>query len=447
MCNRTALQTGQRTTAGSRVEWTGMSNNGSACVQLTRLFREEIPMTTILDQTQDLSGTETHRLTSIYSPPDFVKSASYAQLCGDPEQMLPHLYADPAARLYPCHSAAATWMSALFFMDKRAAFDDAYADRVTNRLAQAARYFHIEQPVSALVEKMAADIADGTLRLADEDFMLVWEGNGYKERHYPLRNAQEVKVASAWFARYRDEFAFADRQRMAARLLEKAASYGVSVAEDESLHRTAGYGHCAAKDIAAMLEKRATLTQRSHPALSQGLRELARLVEEAPPQARDQGIRIKIAAIVDDFDRETHLIRNYGDGGLERPEDVLFQVTEKQATDFANQHVALANGTVYEKAALQALSLDTVREWMGDELAAAVETGGLFVDHEKLATILATLPIPDATMFDRMADAVGVFPYARDKAAVEQGLTADDMQAMADFYKMAYAPTGQPDVQ
>ena len=75
-------------------------------------------------------------------------------------------------------------MSALFFMDKRAAFDDAYADRVTNRLAQAARYFHIEQPVSALVEKMAADSADGTLRLADEDFMLVWEGNGYKERHY-----------------------------------------------------------------------------------------------------------------------------------------------------------------------------------------------------------------------------------------------------------------------
>ena len=75
----------------------------------------------ILDHTQDLSGVETHRLTSLYAPPEFVKTASHEQLYGPEGGGLPnHVFADPVHRLYPCHTKAATWMSCLFFMDKMA---------------------------------------------------------------------------------------------------------------------------------------------------------------------------------------------------------------------------------------------------------------------------------------------------------------------------------------
>ena len=72
-----------------------------------------------LDQTQDISGRETHRLTALFPPPDFVKSASQDRVAGG-DNLQRHMYADPLAKLYPCHTAPATWMSALFFEDKRA---------------------------------------------------------------------------------------------------------------------------------------------------------------------------------------------------------------------------------------------------------------------------------------------------------------------------------------
>ena len=59
---------------------------------------------TVLDHTQDLSGVETHRLTSLYEPPEFVKKADGERLYGNAETLPQHVYADPLGRLYPCHT-------------------------------------------------------------------------------------------------------------------------------------------------------------------------------------------------------------------------------------------------------------------------------------------------------------------------------------------------------
>ena len=42
-------------------------------------------MEVVLDQAKDRTGQELHRITSLYSPPDFVKHASYSNICGDPK--------------------------------------------------------------------------------------------------------------------------------------------------------------------------------------------------------------------------------------------------------------------------------------------------------------------------------------------------------------------------
>ena len=80
-------------------------------------------MDVVLDQVQDVTGREIHRLTSLYTPPDFVKSASHDSICGNAQSLPNNVYADPRYRRYPCHTAAATWMSAAFFAEKQGSYN------------------------------------------------------------------------------------------------------------------------------------------------------------------------------------------------------------------------------------------------------------------------------------------------------------------------------------
>jgi hypothetical protein len=389
----------------------------------------------VLDHTQDLSGAEQHRLTSLYPPPAFVKAAAHDRLCGDPEKTAAHSYADQANRQFPCHTAPATWMSALFFFDKQAQLQSARAEVIEKRIKVAAHYFNIGQIIEDLQTKIAADAQ------ADDDFALVWVSDDSKERHYPLRNPAEIKTAAAWFTQFRDEFHFHDRNRIAEKILEKAAAHQVPLDESEMLACTAGRGYCAGSTIAGMLEKRGDLVARTHGEHAREVRALAHIVRQNHTDVRDHAFRMKMAAVVDMFDRDTKLNRMYDDGGLERPEEVLFQVTEKAASDFLNAHVQMTSGTIYEKTAFEALDREVVSRWMGTELADEV-CNGTQVDPTKLAVIAATLPRPDAEMFDRMASEAGVNVFARDKAAMDSGLTRSDLLDLANQYEHEPALAG-----
>jgi len=392
-------------------------------------------MTVVLDHTQDLSGKETHRLTSLYAPPEFVKEASHDRLHGNPETLPAHAYGDATERVYPCHSAPATWMSALFFFDKKAELNPVRAEAVEERIMKSAQYFNILPQIEELKTKVSHDARHDMNRLPDSDFALVWvDEDGHKERNYPIRNPNEVKMAADWFGRYRDEFTFPDRQRIAGKIMEKASQHMVPLDNAEDISKSAGFGYCSAQDIKLMLEKRANLVARSHPDYAQEVRSLAALVEQRGSDVRDHDYRCKLAATMDMFDRQTGLARMYDEGGLERPEEVLFQVTEKAASNFIDEHLSMTSGTIYEKQALEAMDAEHIRKWMGSEFADEVTVGGLMPDVEKMAIIAATLPRNDAEMFDRMAAEAGVPIYARDKAAQAQGLSTEELIGLAQQY-------------
>jgi len=396
---------------------------------------------TILDHTQDLTGSEQHRLTNLYQPPEFVKQASHEAVYGDPEALAPSVYALMADRCYPCHTKAATWMSALFFADKRRELTPTVAETVEQRLRKSASYWKIQPEVDALWEKMAAEVAAGVAQLPDSDFALVWEDEGgHKDRKYPLRNTEEVKMASDWFGRFHEEFAFGDKHQMASKILLKADELGAGVENSELLHKCAGYGYCAAEEAAKAWEKRAHLVQTSAPDYSAEALQVAQVVRSATFEARDQGKRIKMAELMDQFDRQTNLDALYGEsGGLERPEDVLFGITEKVASSFVKDHIQTTTGAIYEKQALERLSLEDVQQWMGDEMAEEVSAGGIYIDHEKLADVTPTLPRPEAEMFEKMTRAVGVPVFAREKAAFDQGMSRDEMETLAAEYGQEHA--------
>lgn len=390
-------------------------------------------MTTLpLDHAHDVNGQETHRLTTLFPAPDFVKNASTDRLVGDPEKLPRHIYADQHNKLYPCHTAPATWMSALFFNDKRAQFDEKTAAGIEERIQKAAKYFGIAGLITDL-EKTAANFRDIVLEdLDDDDWGLVWfDGAGRKDRHWPMRNANEVKFAAAHFAKYRDEFTFADRHQIATKILTKAAAYSADLGDaGEALVLAAGHGMCAAKTASDLLRSRAMLAKRSHAELAAGLEKLAAVVDQNPEQARTEEVRLKLAAAVDEFDRATHLCRLYNEGGLPRPEEVLFAVTEKAARDFMEQNVETTTGNVYALADLEKLAVDDVREWLGDDFADAVTAGGVFIDRDKLAAIVPTLDRGMAASLDRLLQEKNV------DAVVKQA-AADTLLPLDRLYELA----------
>lgn len=388
----------------------------------------------IIDQACDLSGKVQFRLTQLYNPPEFVKTAGHNQLHGDAETLQSHVYAWPLKKLFPCHTKAATWMSTLFYADQRNSVEPATAALIEQNLTKSAEYWQILPDVRALLTKVAEDSKLGLTKLADSDFALVWTAGGVKERHYPLRNATEVKTAATWFNQHRDEFNFDDKHLMATRILEKAAEFGCRLDDREILERLAGFGYCAAEAAAQAWEKRANLLRSTLPDYAAEAVKLASTIRTATFEARDQGRRVKMANLMEQFDQQTGLCKLYGQG-LERPEDVLFQITEKTASDFLRDHVVTTNGAVYEKTALERLDIDTVRQWLGEDTADAF--GGFSLDVEKMAEILPTLPRPDAEMFEKMTQASGIPVFAREKASAAQGFTLDELHELAKAYQPA----------
>lgn len=390
----------------------------------------------VFDQSLDLSGAEQYRLTSLFLPPGYVKEASHDQLCGDAEALPPHVYAIPGRRLYPCHTKAATWMSALFFGNKQASLAAHQQEVGKTAILAAAGHFGILPQVEELLNKIATAGDVSAVVEPDSAYALVWTDDaGQKYRRYPIRNGEEVKVASAYFAKHRDEFVYGDRRRIATKILEKAADFSQPLPEAEMLARSAGFGYSAGTTMADAWQKRATLLKSSAPEFSREAGIMAERIRTNPPGSRDPDVMEKMAGLLDDFDRHpaTKLVQLY-DKGLERPEDTLYQITEKTASDFVAQHVELVTGSVYAKDTLGQLKLATIREWLGDEVGNAVKTPSGAVDIEKLADVASVLPRPDAAMFDRMAAACSIEPRVVQKAAAFQGLTPDELKDLSAAY-------------
>lgn len=385
-----------------------------------------------IDQTRDISGRETHRLFSLYPAPDFVKNANHEARCGDAETLPRHMYADPFNKLYPCHSSAATWLSAAFFADKHAADNNEKVAAVKNNIIKSAAYFGIAGSVTDLFSKAEKNAASDLAQLPDDDFAVVWTTDaGTRDRHWPLRNSAEVKMAAAQFGKYRDEFTFQDRHKIAERILDKAFEYNTDVGDaQDALLLAAGRGACAAKTASELVRTRAQLLRRAHPQYSGELAKLAELIDGNPTEARSAEFRIKLAGVIDGVDRETHLTRMYDNGGLPRAEEVLFAVTEKVANDFMSAHVQTTTGNVYALSDLEKLAVDDVRDYLGEDFADAVSAGGVYMDRSKLAAIVPTLDRGMASTLDRLLQDKNVTAAVK-TAAAEPLLSYDKLIELA----------------
>jgi hypothetical protein len=372
------------------------------------------------DQSGDVNGQALHRLVKLYGAPDFVKAASSDAINYTSEDKNPNAFADAASLSFPCHTAPATYVSMLYLLDNENSLGKK-ASHIKDRIVKAAEYFGIKGHISKLVEKHAAASSVDLNKLGDDKFAyVVVYDNGVKERHLPIRNSSEVKAASAYLQKYRDEFVYSDRVKMAQRILKSGMLDQLEETDKTYLFKQAGAALGSAKNAANMLFKRAVALRRLGKDLNlqQGLAKAAEACLHNISFTHTMAGMQKIATLIDNVDREFKLQKM---SSLGKPED-LFSFTVKQASEVANDSVQLTTGSIYKKSDLSALPSEGLRDILGEDFINRVSTGGLMVDTEKLAEELRTLPRGDAKLFERLAESASVRPFAKEASAKRDAL-------------------------
>lgn len=389
----------------------------------------------IWDQTQDVSGADTHVIFSVTDVPQFVKAANEDQLRGD-EKLAGHMYGDSIKRRFPTHTPAATWLSTAFLHMKAAEYEPAYIKRVQTVLDKAASFWGILPAIRKVQDEITKEAADQLTQLADDAFALVWKyDDGSVERNYPLRNRSEVEKAAQWFCTYRDDFEFNDRNMIAGRIIEKAAAFDLQLPADqeEVLQKTAGNGVSPVADVCESLNNRAGQLYTRNSLIANEFSKIASALEQEPALL-DKAARLELAQYMDTVDRRYGLARDYG-VVLERPEDSLFGITQKIAQELENAHVRSSSGAIYEKAAFERINTNDLEDWMGTSFHDTYAIGGALVDTEKLAAALPELSPEDAQMFDKLASVSGISPVAFDRRR-EPGMTEQEKAELATLYSL-----------
>lgn len=388
-------------------------------------------MMKILDQSGDSNGQKLYRIVQSFTAPDHIKSASSEQIyAGD--ELPATCFADPAARQFPIHTKEAAWVSYAFLLNSHEELTKESFEQLDRRLKEAGELYGIRDELEAMQQEFDKQASLPDVGLLDEDFALAWEmPNGDKERRFPLRNAVEVKEAAAYLEKYRDDLPYKVRRQMAERILDKAADYSADIKHKRQfLEKQAGLGWCSAEDTSKLLQERSEQLGSLYPDISEQFSKSAAACLEDKANARDIGRLGKLACLISDIDRSYGLDRKYG-AGVRRPEDVLFAITIKSATDYLDEHCSTTSGCIYKVADFARLPLDTVRTVFGDDMAAAVSDGDLLLSPTKLAEQAHALPKPDAELLDRLLAEVGVRPIGKEASAQSSWLDQETLKELA----------------
>jgi hypothetical protein len=382
------------------------------------------------DQVSDRSGAELFRLSQRYEFPDFVKQASLDTV--RPRELAITAYGDPRNKDFPCDTAASTWLSSLFFQEKRAEYHPKDQARIQSNIDSYAVYHKCKLAVDRMRGRWEELHKEAESRLPDSAYAYVMTlENGTKDRHLRITNTLETKAAADWLETYRDRIPYSDRRKIALRILEKAAQYGAGLGKQaEFIERQAGRGVCEPAEVVSMIKGRAQYAKNA--IVSDGIIKLAQSVEKTPRQALHPDSLIKLAETMDQIDQGLGLIGRYAEG-ISRPEDVIFKATFSKVASDVQSVVATTSGRIYSKNDFKKLALDDVRDLYGSDFAEQVRSG-LDVDPEKMAELVHTLPRPDAELLDTLMGDHGIQPVMHKAAAEQIRFTESQWAEMARAY-------------
>ena len=368
---------------------------------------------------RDPLGTEFHKIKATYNVPPFVKSANQKDLRpeGTPEELY-RVCADPVNLTYPCHTKAATWLSAAFLAEDYEKLPPHYRTYVGNRIEKFAKFFGIETDVQNIVTERTQTVktASASARIPADWYAVEMESDGQKQYAGAMLDQNGVKKAAQWLFMNRHAMPLHQCSSIAQRIYKRAAALGMPEApEREKLERIIGFGFNDNDRISQALVKRAELGRSADPELSRTLVQMAQIFQSDPPEIGSE-VMFKTACFIDEFDHRTGLSAMRSRGELPLPEEVIYQHTLKSMEKYASSNLKLQNGSIYSLDAVSKLDRDAFEGRFGSDLANECYSGFDF-NKEAAAAILPTLPRPMADQLSQELTRIGVKPDHQEKAA------------------------------
>lgn len=348
------------------------------------------------------------RLAQLYPFPDFVKNASVDE-CR--RNSIPGSidYADPVHRDFPTHTPAATYVSAVYLLDKQASMPTARFHSVREALRKAASHHGIQVAIDRLEKAHEELKKEAQVELPDDCYAFVEKTASGVVRKMRLANTLDVKQAASWILKHRDQIPWRDRCKMASRVLDRGEILGVDFGDLEApLERQAGFGGGDPKKIATMLRKRAAAAAPELKGVYQALSQHYAKAAAVP----DAGELTKLAGLIYDAD-EACGIKEYS-AAVERPEQVLFEITHKQAQTQASQEVQFPSGAVYKQADVGKVTKEDLRDFFGDAFLESCSNGP-FLSQQKVASQAASMTSAQEAMMARLLGSRGVSPVRTGK--------------------------------
>lgn len=378
--------------------------------------------------------------------PNFVKSAAVAD--HDEIKNLPtEVFGDGINRKFPCHTKQATYLSNAYFQQSRGAYNTKQAELVQGRIDHYAKYWHISSLVGNFNKswsKVAAFNADDG-QLPDEDFAIVAEHEGHKIRRFPMPNTLGIKLAAEALYANRFMYPYPWRKAAACRILHKAAKADQRALEKkaftmdnpalrmnnethEYLQRATGLG-CVHPVVAAeKVAQRWLMIKDTHVGYAEKLAELVQELNDMDPNAVTPSLLEKCASFIDVIDQETGIAAHYADG-VELPEEMFFDMLQKEAEAILEELVTLQTGNTYPRGLFTQLPLQKIAAVMGEDFKEAVTGLDGQIDAMQFADVAATLPVIDAVLMERAIkcaceEAAGIKQASRDPKLMSYGTRA-----------------------
>ena len=363
-----------------------------------------------VDAVDDRNHQVLHKLAKLVDLPAFVKTAQLVA----PEQaatLSQQVFGDPVTRKFPCHTKAATWLAQMYFLNARHLYPTKQAAQVQERISKAVDYWSISGQIKQAVQAWETKQSSVEGELTDDSYALVVDYDGQQLRRWPITNEVNVKAAAAALYQFRARFPYDWRLAASRRILQKAAQFnviGIEPEVHEYLTKAAGLGSTAPRLAGEGIARRMLMVPDKDIEVKVAAAKLAKTVAAMPGIPR-ASVMIKLARIIDRLDREQGFYPYYDEAGLDMPEEIFFQLTEKKAQTFRDGHFSLQTGTIIPFEAIAGLDLGKVASAIGADFSKAIiADNNLDIDIEKFARIATTLPRNDAQLLERALAAAGL---------------------------------------
>lgn len=361
-----------------------------------------------MDHTLDTNSATLIKIAQTYDLPVYVKSAVLDT------SIVPSLPSDSFAwvenRRFPCHTRADTFLSYAYFLKNASDVPETTRARVFNRLCNFAAAWSITGDCEKLRRDHEQKVATVTNELPDSKFAICEEFDGQQYKALPLLSADHVKRAATHMIQFKHRYPYEWRIKAAAKISEAAQALNVTI-DDEYINTAKATGVCDPVKVATALLDRSILIKTKVKkaetnAIANSLLKIAKFI------ANNNDIsNSKLELLLDAVDVTYGLTKLYGHG-LDTPEEVCrSRFTIEKCSALQSELVTLTNGASYSKSSIKRAGIGPFRV-LGDDFIESV-TDGLDINTEKIATILPTLPQPDANLIQAALKQAGIKPIGK----------------------------------